>query len=197
MPTSAPGSRVLQRRQGSPSLGWAALRRGFTLLELLVILAIVAVSVGIATVALRDGTATALERDAVRLAALLEMARAESRVTGTVVRWVPGNGQGRGPAQANQAGAAGAASEDFRFIGLSALQTLPTRWLDGRVTARVLGGATVLLGPEAIVPAQRVVLSLEDQRLELATDGLAPFAISTSPGAAIALAPVGAAVLAR
>ncbi len=192
MPTSAPGSRVLQRRQGSPSLGWAALRRGFTLLELLVILAIVAVSVGIATVALRDGTATALERDAVRLAALLEMARAESRVTGTVVRWVPGNGQGR--AQANQAGAA---NEDFRFIGLSALQTLPTRWLDGRVTARVLGGATVLLGPEAIVPAQRVVLSLEDQRLELATDGLAPFAISTSPGAAIALAPVGAAVLAR
>ena len=196
MPISALGSRVLQRARRPLCLGRAALRRGFTLLELLVILAIVAVSVGIATVALRDGTATALERDAVRLAALLEMARAESRVTGTSVRWVPGNTQDRGNDQARQnkqAGEAGGASDDFRFVGLSALQTLPTRWLDGRVTARVVGATTVLLGPEAIVPAQRVVLSLEEQRLEITTDGLAPFAITPTlpppPAAVLALQP--------
>jgi general secretion pathway protein H len=157
------------------------LRRGFTLLELLVVLAIVALSVGAVSLALRDGTATALEREGVRLAALLEMARAESRVTGTLVRWVPGAAQG---SNAPQSGDAAGGKDHFRFIGLSALQTLPTRWLDARVTAQVLGGAVVMLGPEAIVPAQRVVLTLEDQRLELATDGLGPFAIAVAAAAA-------------
>ena len=152
-------------------------RRGFTLLELLVVLAIVALSVGVMSLALRDGTATALAREGVRLAALLEMARAESRVSGAVVRWVPANPQG--PA-ANPADPAASAAENFRFVGLSALQSLPTRWLDARVTAQVPGAAGLVLGPEAILPAQRVLLSLEDQRLELSTDGLAPFAVSTA-----------------
>jgi hypothetical protein len=34
----------------------------------------------------------------------------------------------------------------------------------------------VLLGPEAILPPQRIVLSLGDKRVELASDGLGPFA---------------------
>ena len=132
MTTSAPGSKAQtplpQQRCGARSV----LRRGFTLLELLVVLAIVALSVGAVSLALRDGTATALEREGVRLAALLEMARAESRVTGTLVRWVPGSAQGRKPGQAAEAASGG--GDDFRFVGLSALQTLPTRWLDARVT---------------------------------------------------------------
>ena len=184
MPTLAPGNSTgasaRARRLGQRCGARLALRRGFTLLELLVVLAIVALSVGAVSLALRDGTATALEREAVRLAALLEMARAESRVTGTQVRWVPGNAAGRSSAQAGQAGEANAANHDFVFLGLSALQTLPTRWLDPRVTAQVLGGPVVLLGPEAILPAQRLVLSLENQRLELATDGLGPFAVATA-----------------
>ena len=41
----------------------------------------------------------------------------------------------------------------------------------------------VVLGPEAILPPQRIVLRLENQRLELASDGLGPFAV-TGSGAA-------------
>jgi general secretion pathway protein H len=33
-----------------------------------------------------------------------------------------------------------------------------------------------VLGPEPILPAQRIVLRLEDRRVVLASDGLAPFA---------------------
>ncbi|MBC7938846.1 MAG: prepilin-type N-terminal cleavage/methylation domain-containing protein [Chitinophagaceae bacterium] len=168
MPTSGPGSSG--RR--------AAARRGVTLLELLVVLAIVALSVAAVSFALRDGTATLLEREGVRLAALLEMARAESRVTGTAVRWVPAGVTVAGdvPGAANVATNADAPSA-FRFIGLTELQQLPTHWLEPRVSVEVVGGTTVLLGPDAILPPQRLVLRLDEQRLELATDGLAPFAI--------------------
>jgi general secretion pathway protein H len=35
----------------------------------------------------------------------------------------------------------------------------------------------VLLGPEPLIGAQRIVLSLEDRRLTLETDGLGPFEV--------------------
>ena len=54
---------------------------------------------------------------------------------------------------------------------------MPTRWLDPQVSAQVVGGTTLVLGPDAILPAQRIVLRLADRRLELATDGLGPFAV--------------------
>jgi general secretion pathway protein H len=121
---------------------------------------------------MRDGAATQLDREGARLSALLEMARAESRVTGTTVRWVP----------------AGASSEQggevrsgFRFVGMSKAQPLPSRWLDDAVSAQVVGSDSVLLGPEALLPPQRIVLRLAEQRLELATDGLGPFAVVNSP----------------
>jgi general secretion pathway protein H len=40
----------------------------------------------------------------------------------------------------------------------------------------VVGTNGVVLGPEAILPPQRIVLLLADKRLELASDGLSPFA---------------------
>jgi general secretion pathway protein H len=153
---------------------------GFTLIELLIVIAIVAVSAGLMTMALRDGNEARLEEEAARLTALLEMARAESRVSGAAVRWVP----------------RGAAADvdpqvQFRFIGLSERQAMPTRWLDAATRAQVVGGAFLVLGPEAILPAQRVVLNLADRRLELASDGIGPFAVvtpSTAP-AVVAAAP--------
>ena len=164
MPISAPGSSRWRR---------FARRRGFTLLELLIVLVIIAISVSVVTLALRDATAAKLEEEAVRLSALLEIARAESRASGAGVRWMPA-----------LAGADDGAQ--FRFVGLSAGTALPTRWLDPATKAEVVGTSAVVLGPEAILPAQRIVLSLADRRLELASDGLAPFALSPSPAEAAA-----------
>ena len=151
--------------------------RGFTLLELLLVLVILAVSAGLATLALRDNSATQLEREAVRLAALLEMARAESRVAGTAVRWVPVTFDGSRAPQADD----GSPPAGFGFPGMSRLAPLPTHWMDPRVTAEVPAPGFLQLGPEAILPRQRVLLRLEDQQLEVSSDGLGPFEVAPLP----------------
>ncbi len=145
--------------------------RGFTLLELLVVMAIVAmVSLGVGF-ALRDGALAQIERDADRLGAMLESARARSRVTGVPVRWY-GDAQG------------------FRFEGLTPAES-PQAWLDR--DTRVAGtpgptgaadSATLLLGPEPIIGPQEVVLvstSQAGRSVRLATDGLRPFSVQV-PG---------------
>ena len=114
--------------------------RGFTLLEVLVALAVVAIALGAGL-------------------------RAAGALTDNAERLADGQAQ---EAQAPQ----------FRFVGLPALRKMPTRWLDPRVSAQVVGGTTLVLGPDAILPAQRIVLRLDDRRLELATDGLGPFAVA-------------------
>ncbi|MBT9486505.1 MAG: prepilin-type N-terminal cleavage/methylation domain-containing protein [Rubrivivax sp.] len=150
MPTSGPGS---DRR--APALG-------FTLIELLVVIAILALTASLVAVALRDGDSLRLEREAERLALLLETGRAESRASGQAVWWVP----------AGDTDAPG-----FRFVGLAPSMALPAQWLDPEVRAVIDGAPTVLLGPEALIAAQRVQLSLGQQRLVVATDGLGPFAV--------------------
>ncbi|MDZ7591683.1 MAG: prepilin-type N-terminal cleavage/methylation domain-containing protein [Rubrivivax sp.] len=165
MPTWVPGS---SRGRPVPARAVPRARRGFTLLELLVVIAIVALSAGVVSLALRDGDAAQLEEEGARLTALLEMARADSRVAGVAVRFVPA-----ADAQAPE-------GPQFRFVGLPAQRTMPTRWLDPRVSAQIVGGTTLVLGPDAILPPQRIVLRLQDQRLELASDGLGPFAVATA-----------------
>lgn len=164
MPTSVPGSR--RTSAGAAPRRW----RGFTLIELLLVIAIVALATGVVTLALRDADAARLDEEGERLVALLETARAEARVTGATVRFVPAGGEGGVPGMAH-----------FRFVGKPALREMPTRWLDPGVTAQVVGGTTLLLGPDAILPPQRIVLRLGDRRLELVTDGLAPFAVAAEP----------------
>lgn len=142
MRTSAPGS-----------------ERGFTLLELLVVVAIIAFATAGVSLALRDTAATELDRDAQRLAALLETARAQSRTSGVPVRWRP-----------TEAG--------FRFDGLPA-QALPTQWLSSQTQAS--GAAAIVLGPEPIIGPQSVVLrsAVQPERsLRVTTDGLRPFRVA-------------------
>ena len=138
--------------------------RGFTLLELLVVVAIVAMaSLGVG-LAMRDDSQVQLERDAERLAALLESARAQSRLSGLPVRW-----------RATPSG--------FVFEGL-APGTLPNAWLSPETlvvpAAGEPAGAVLLLGPEPIIGPQRLSLATQarpDRVLRLATDGVRPFAV--------------------
>jgi general secretion pathway protein H len=154
---------------------------GFTLIELLVVIAIVALTAGIVSLALRDADAGRLERDAVRLAALLEAARAESRATGIAVWWVPAGAGDTADDTAGQAAADGTDGGGFRFVGLPDAAGMPRAWLDDGVRAEVLGPPRVQLGPEALIGAQRIVLRLGEHRLELATDGLGPFTVAPPP----------------
>jgi general secretion pathway protein H len=138
-------------------------QRGFTLIELLVVVALIAIASGIASLALRDPAATQLDHEGARLAALLESARAEARASGLSVRWEPRGEPG--------------SRVGFRFVGLPASAKMPQQWLGEGVTADVIGARAVSLGPEPLIGAQRIVLSLEDRRLVLATDGLGPFEV--------------------
>jgi general secretion pathway protein H len=141
------------------------------LIELLVVVAIVALSSALVTLALRDPDADQLEQEAQRLIVLLETARAESRTAGVGVQWAPLSDEDRAAIQGT----------DFRFVGLTTSTPLPTRWLDQETRADLVGQRTLTLGPEPFIGPQRVVLRLGDRRLSLATDGLAPFAVQDEP----------------
>jgi general secretion pathway protein H len=135
---------------------------GFTLIELLVVLAIVAIASSLVVVSMRDSGQALLDEEAERLGALLESARTEARASGIAVRW-----------ELASADATDGAS--FRFPGLPRSTQLPTRWLRDDVTAEVVGARALVLGPEPILPPQRVVLRRGEHSVVLASDGLAPF----------------------
>lgn len=131
---------------------------GFTLLELLVAVAIMALATAGVSLALRDDPQSLLEREAVRLASLLEAARAQSRLRAVPVHWRPTAG-------------------GFTFDGLAASQ-LPRHWLQPDTVATPSQG--VWLGPEPIIGKQSIQLRKVDQpgiTLTLATDGVAPFRV--------------------
>ena len=164
MPTSARGSSLIRQTHAGRAAPHGAAARGFTMIEVMVVVAIVAIAMGVVSLALRDPALSRLERDATRLATLLEMARAEARAAGLPVVWAP-SADSRGDAP------------QFLFVGLPKGSSLPTRWLDAQVQATVLTGTSLRLGPEAILPPQRVSLGLQGQRVEVASDGLNSFAV--------------------
>jgi general secretion pathway protein H len=162
MPTLAPGNKTtLRRRAGRMAL------RGFTLIELMVVVALIAIASAVVSLALRDPAATRLDQEAARLVALLEAARTEARASGLPASWEP---------RPVQAGAQG-----FRFIGLPSSSELPGHWLNTGVSAEVVNARALVLGPEPLIGAQRIVLRLDDQRVTLATDGLGPFVVADEP----------------
>jgi general secretion pathway protein H len=143
------------------------------MVELLVVLVLIALVSGLVGLSLRDGSEAQLEREAVRLAALLESGRAEARASGMAVRFELLGAESR------QLGSSGLADDEaqFRFVGLPATGAPPGRWLNGEVQARIEGARALRLGPEPLIGAQRITLTLGQRQLVLATDGLSPFAV--------------------
>lgn len=137
----------------------------------MVVVAVIALAAAVVSLALRDSAQDLLEQEGARLAALFESARAEARASGVAVRWLPRPLRTERPA-------VGEIPADFTFVGLPESTGLPRRWLTRGVTATVIGAPDVVLGPEPLIGAQRIVLSLDEHRLTLATDGLGPFVVS-------------------
>ena len=156
MPTSAAGSK-------RPP----ALPPGFTLLELLVVVALIAVATAGVSLSLRDSAHSALQRDAERLAVLLETGRAQARANGLPVVW-------RTPDTTPNA------LQSFVFEGLPP-PGLPQNWL--APSTRATPGSAITLGPEPLIEPQAVALSAPQspgQTLWVVTDGLRPFKVQTS-----------------
>jgi general secretion pathway protein H len=146
MPTLAAGNKCHSR-----------CARGFTLLELLVVVAIVALASAGAALALRDSAHAGLETQAHRLVALLESGRAQSRASGMAVRW---NTTAKGFVLDGK-------EQMWQIPGIQAHTEQP-----------------VLLGPEPIIAHQSVTLWLTEhpeRRLLVATDGVRPFEVSDAP----------------
>ncbi|MBU3738881.1 MAG: type II secretion system protein GspH [Rhodoferax sp.] len=149
MPISAAGSP--ERRRGG----------GYTLIELLVVVAILALATLGVVLSQRNGTEIQLQREAERLSALLEAARAHSQFSGVPVRWRP-------------------SPQGFRFDGLDN-EKWPGQWLDSDTL--VSPEAVLLLGPEPVIGPQSLELGTRRDpqfRLRLTTDGLRPFVVQPS-----------------
>lgn len=162
MPTSAAGNKRAGLRSGPHRPGARCAHAGFTLIELLVVVALIAVATAGVSLALRPPTHSALERDAQRLAAVLEAARVRARASDAQGVW-----------QAQEGG--------FVLRGLPGPSTLQP-WLSA--DTRSATAAPVVLGPEPLLAPQQIELvsaSQPGQRLWVVSDGLRPFGVQTRP----------------
>ena len=141
-----------------PHLAQPDRAQGFTLLELLVVLAIVAIGSAVVTLSLRESPQTRLQSEAERLIAVLEAARANARASNTALRWH-------------------ADDKGFQVQTLAATgQTQQTMtWYHAGTQATP---SDVLISPEPVQARISVTLRLGNEaRLSVGTDGAAAFKV--------------------
>lgn len=145
-------------KNGPTAVRQRSVGAGFTLLELLLVVAIIAMASAGVSLALRDSAQSQLEMEAQRLAAVLDGARAQARATGVAVRW-----------QTTDSG--------------YALDGRATSWQYPGVVAEAPPQG-LLLGPEPLMARASVRLWRADKpanAVVVATDGLRPFGITPAP----------------
>jgi len=171
-------------------------QQGLTLLELLVVLAIIGFAVAGVSLSLRDNSQTQIEREAQRLVAVLEAARAQSRTSGMALVWQP-TAEGfvirpalaANPTQTNNsaitsspnnaANQISARTEKWLALGTQAVVSNAAQLTNNTAPANL-----VVLGPEPILAPARITLRVAMANstkpapsLSIGTDGLRPFQV--------------------
>ncbi|BDU57364.1 hypothetical protein LMORI2_03460 [Limnohabitans sp. MORI2] len=153
-------------------------QHGLTLLELLVVLAIIGLSVAGVSLSLRDSSQTQLEREAQRLIAVLEAARAQSRTSGIALIW-QATPEGFVIRPAIAPNPIAARTETWLTAGTQAVVSTVNV-----SPSNVAPTNLVVLGPEPILAPARITLSVATANnakaapaLTLGTDGLRPFQV--------------------
>jgi general secretion pathway protein H len=171
-------------------------QHGLTLLELLVVLAIIGFVVAGVSLSLRDSSQTQLEREAQRLVAVLEAARAQSRTSGVALVWqaspegfvirpalasnpAQGNNTAITSAPSNAANPIAARTENWLAVGTQAVTSRAATSSNNASPPNL-----VVLGPEPILAPSRITLSAAaantskpSPSLSIGTDGLQPFRV--------------------
>ena len=125
-------------------------QKGFTLIEMMVVAAVMAMLAGAASVALQAGSKP-VDKDAQALAAVLDAQRAQSRSSGQAIFFIA-----QGPQYRLERG-----------------KTVTTKKLS---VGSALSPARIKLGPEPIIDPQTIVLTDElGHSRAVITDGVRPF----------------------
>ena len=151
MRTSETGSRVVGSRRGTA---------GFTLLELLVVLALTALASTGVIMALASPAQGRLAEEGDRLAAILDAARAQSRLNGLPVTLTTRRG-------------------GFDIDGLEA-PAFHSGWLHAGTEVVADAPFSLTLPPEPVIGARRIVLRDRDApgvQAIVSSDGLRPFGV--------------------
>ncbi len=173
-------------------------QRGLTLLELLVVLAIIGVAMAGVSLSLRDSSQTQLEREAQRLVAVLEAARAQSRTSGVALVWqaspegfvirpalntAQGNNTAITSTPSNANNPIAARNEIWLTAGTQAVVSSANASVSASAN-NATPANLVVLGPEPILAPVRITLSAAaantsktQPSLSIGTDGLQPFRV--------------------